>query len=612
MGRVVRVPHPDWAIDESADLLRLAVVVGKIGIYVTDLRRRRTRFSPELCSILDLPTGTEMAYDEARDLIDERDREAVDASINAAIRSPDRGAWSSVHRVLRTDGTIRWVSQRGRLTYRDTADGPLAVRSIGTIIDITHLKEAEEALAESERRLRLALDAARMGTFEADMEASEASIDEQEARLLGLPEGTRHISAEEMRKRIPLEDLQASDGKQDRLTKHREAYQHEFRLHMPDGSERWLSAFADVRGNRIFGVNFDVSARKASEAALQASEARLRVATSGAALGVFEWEVNTDHAVWENDRMYEIFGLDRRDPAIGKREFIAKYLHPADAPAFETALNEALRSRGGSFQTICRIKRKGAIRWLLIAGIHEMWLSRPHRLIGVVADITARKRLEAKSHRLSERLVTTQEEERRNIALELHNSTVQHLVAANLNLISVKSEALSERNQEHWHAIEFFLNEAMRELRTFTYLLVPPMLASKGLRHSLHEYILGFASRSGLAVRFGSSGCVDKIPIRSQRVVFRIVQEALANVYRHAFASEVSVELRRKGLQLHLIVVDNGRTGKRRKRFGGGVGIRGMRMRLDQVGGRLRISQLAKGGTRVHAVFPAGDPPVAE
>ena len=293
MGRVVRVPHPDWAIDESADLLRLAVVVGKIGIYVTDLRRRRTRFSPELCSILDLPTGTEMAYDEARDLIDERDREAVDASINAAIRSPDRGAWSSVHRVLRTDGTIRWVSQRGRLTYRDTADGPLAVRSIGTIIDITHLKEAEEALAESERRLRLALDAARMGTFEADMEASEASIDEQEARLLGLPEGTRHISAEEMRKRIPLEDLQASDGKQDRLTKHREAYQHEFRLHMPDGSERWLSAFADVRGNRIFGVNFDVSARKASEAALQASEARLRVATSGAALGVFEWEVNT-------------------------------------------------------------------------------------------------------------------------------------------------------------------------------------------------------------------------------------------------------------------------------------------------------------------------------
>jgi hypothetical protein len=81
-----------------------------------------------------------------------------------------------------------------------------------------------------------------MGTFEADMDASEAWIDEQEARLLGLPEGTRRISADEMRKRIPLEDLQASDDKRDRLTKHREAYHHEFRLRMSDASERLLTS----------------------------------------------------------------------------------------------------------------------------------------------------------------------------------------------------------------------------------------------------------------------------------------------------------------------------------------------------------------------------------
>jgi signal transduction histidine kinase len=518
--------------------------------------------------------------------------------------------------VLRADGTVRWVSQRGRLTYRDTAEGPVAVRSIGTIIDITHIKEAEAALAESERRLRLALDAAGMGTFEADMDASEAWIDEQEARLLGLPEGTRRISADEMRKRIPLEDLQASDDKRDRLTKHREAYHHEFRLRMSDASERWLSAFADVRGNRIFGVNFDVTERKASEAALQASEARLRVAASGAELGVFEWGVNSDHAVWENDRMYEIFGLDRRDRPISKREFITSYLHPSDAPAFERALSAALRSRGSSFQTICRIKRKGATRWLLVAGIHEMWQDRQHRVIGVVADVTARKRLETKSQRLSDRLATIQEEERRNIALELHDSTVQHLVAANLNLMSVRSETLSGPDQRCWHEIENSLSEAMRELRTFTYLLVPPILTLKGLRHSLHEYTLGFASRSGLTVTFTSSGCTKNIPLQSQRVVFRIVQEALANIYRHACASEASVELRRRGSQLHLIVADNGRANRgpgtiRPRRFHTGVGIRGMRMRLDRVGGRLRISQLPGGGTRVHAVIPTNDPPAA-
>jgi signal transduction histidine kinase len=505
------------------------------------------------------------------------------------------------------------VSQRGRLTYLDAAAGPRAVRSIGTVIDITHLKDAEAALTESERRLRLALDAAQMGTFEADIEANEAYIDEQEARLLGLPKGTRTIAAEEIRKRISFEDLEASDTKRLRLTTHREAYHHELRISMPDGSERWLSALADVRDNRIFGVNFDISARKAAETALRASEARQRVATAGAALGVFEWDANTAHVVWENDRMYEIFGFDRNHPPISKQDFIDNYLHPADAPAFERALKEALGIHGGSFQTACRIKRKGAIRWLQVAGTHEVELDGKHRIIGVVADVTTRKRLEAKADRLSDRLTTIQEEERRNIAQELHDSTVQHLVAANLNLMRLKPEALSKKDCKNWHDIERSLGDAMRELRTFSYLLAPPTLPTRGLRHSLQSYIDGFGARSGIAAKFRSSECAEKLPPRAQRVVFRIVQESLANIYRHAFASEASVELRCVGSQLHVVVVDNGAGAKggldkrRTKRFQAGVGIRGMRMRLDQVGGRLRISQLTRGGTKIHAIIPVAD-----
>ena len=127
------------------------------------------------------------------------------------------------------------------------------------------------------------------------------------------------VSVDELRKRVPFEDLQASDAKQKRLMEDAEAYHHEFRIDMPDGSERWLSAYADVRADRIFGVNFDVTQRKRSEAALRESEARLRIATSGAALGVFEWHVKTDHAVWENDRIYEIFGRCRADGPLSKQ-----------------------------------------------------------------------------------------------------------------------------------------------------------------------------------------------------------------------------------------------------------------------------------------------------
>jgi PAS domain-containing protein len=166
-------------------------------------------------------------------------------------RSPDRGKWSGVQRVVRADGAVRWVSILGRRFYRDTPDGPQPVRSIGAVIDMAQLKKTERALGESERRLRLALDAAKMGTFEADIAATHALIDAQEARLLGLPEDTRIVSVDELRKRVPFEDLEASDVKQKRMTEEKKAYHHEFRLRLPDGSERWLGAYADVRSNRI-------------------------------------------------------------------------------------------------------------------------------------------------------------------------------------------------------------------------------------------------------------------------------------------------------------------------------------------------------------------------
>src|SRR6185295_10630807 len=100
---------------------------------------------------------------------------------------------------------------------------------------------------------------------------------------------------------------------------------------MPDGSERWLSGHAAIRSNRIFGVNFDVTERKRAEAALRDSEARLRIATSGAALGVFERDVKSDRTVWVNDRMYEIFGRSRADGPLTRQQFIEEYLHPDDA-----------------------------------------------------------------------------------------------------------------------------------------------------------------------------------------------------------------------------------------------------------------------------------------
>ena len=445
-----------------------------------------------------------------------------------------------------------------------------------------------------------------MGTFEADITASQAFIDAQEARLLGLPEETRVVSIDELRKRIPLEDLDVSDDKKERLTKHHEAYRHDFRLRMLDGSERWLSAYADVRENRIFGVNLDITPRKLAESALEEREARLRIATSGAGLGVFEWDAETDCAVWENERMYEIFGRARAHGPLSKKQFVENYLHPDDAHGFEAALRAA-QLTGGNFHAVCRIAQEDrAQRWLQIDGKFQPGpAGRISRLVAVVADLTERKLLEQRANELSKSLANIQEEERERIAQELHDSTAQHLLAASLNLMNLMPKTgLGDDEIKRWDDTRGSLDEAMKELRTFSYLMHPPGLQHNGLCSTIRQFVDGYCDRSGLDIRTRLNPEIDNQPYEMQRTLLRIAQEALANVHRHAAAKRVALDARCIASRVHLLVSDDGQRGKEQcATFTPGRGVSGMTARVHQYHGELRI-RTGRYGTRVHAVLP--------
>ena len=262
--------------------------------------------------------------------------------------------------------------------------------------------------------------------------------------------------------------------------------------------------------------------------------------------------------------------------------------------------------RSGPRRTEFRVVHpNGQLRWYLATAHTELGAQdAPVRISGVFRDVTARRKAEEDAEKLSERLLVLQDEERRRIADELHDSTAQHLTAIGLNLTKLNGGKASEPDRVALlEDIEASLLEASKELRTFTYLLHPPDLEQHGLRRTLARYIEEFGRRAGLKTTLEFDHSLDDLQLPLQLSILRVVQEALANVHRHASASTVSVNVKRVApKQLNLTISDDGQ-GTRGTPERIGVGIQSMRARLHQFGGSLEMKATPK-GTTVNAVVP--------
>lgn len=224
----------------------------------------------------------------------------------------------------------------------------------------------------------------------------------------------------------------------------------------------------------------------------------------------------------------------------------------------------------------------------------------------IARDITQRKEAEAALRRLSNRFFTLEEEERRRLSRELHDSTAQRLAALRLNLsvVTEGSRGLDERAQRCLAESVTLTDECLREIRTVSYLLHPPELGELGLPAAIRRYVEGFVQRSGVKVETDLPSAPGRLSPAVETAVFRIVQECLTNIHRHSGSRTARISLRRDASALVLDVQDAG-TGLRHD-AAPGVGIRSMQERLAQVGGSLEIRPQPV-GTHVHAVIPVSD-----
>jgi len=207
---------------------------------------------------------------------------------------------------------------------------------------------------------------------------------------------------------------------------------------------------------------------------------------------------------------------------------------------------------------------------------------------------------------LSWQVLRIQDEERRHIARELHDSAGQNLAVLGMNLATIAQKAKKrapEMSESVDQAIEM-VQELNKEIRTTSYLLHPPLLDENGLPAALSWYIRGLSERSGLDTAFSISEQFGRLPRDLELVIFRLVQECLTNIHRHSGSKTANIQIHRDSERILIEVRDQGK-GIPRDRLAqieygiSGVGIRGMRERLRQFQGEVILDSVGPGTTVV-------------
>jgi signal transduction histidine kinase len=212
---------------------------------------------------------------------------------------------------------------------------------------------------------------------------------------------------------------------------------------------------------------------------------------------------------------------------------------------------------------------------------------------------------------LSRRLLRAQDDERRRISRELHDSTGQLLVTLKLNLSALASSQNLAQKQVLIQGATAIVDEMTRQLRTMSYLLHPPLLDEAGLAPALKWYVEGFCQRSEIEVQLDMPPDMERLPRDMELTIFRVIQESLTNVHRHSHSRTAEVKLKTDVDRVFLEITDQGAGFPPSSQSGTkngrtvlyGIGIRGMKERVQQFGGEL-IVKSDPSGTSLRALLP--------
>ncbi|HEX4946473.1 MAG TPA: PAS domain S-box protein [Blastocatellia bacterium] len=494
-----------------------------------------------------------------------------------------------------------------------------------TVSDITERKQAEESLRfEKERLEKLAMASpSAMYSFRVTPDGKTSLLYSSPVNyeLYGLTPAESGPVGERVLSRIHPEDREPMLQVMTNAWHAQSILNQTYRYHHPQHGEIWIEAFAaptlEADGSVTWhGVANDVTARQLAEEKIRQSEAHFRALFESGGVGSVECDAESKRFLRVNQKMCEILGYSAEE--LLERTFI-DITHPADREPMLEQYQSFIQGQATSYEVEKRyIRKDGSVVWVSVTSalLHDS-LGNPWHTVAVVQDITKRKQAEVELEQSLEQirslalhLQDVREEECKRIARELHDELGQALAGLRFDLFWLENHLVAEPTAleaclSKTRSMADLINSTIEAGRKIATELRPRILDDLGLIVALKWQAQEFQTRTGIQCTFHSAVETLTINPACATALFRIFQETLTNVARHAQATAVQATLQIQDHSLWLTVRDNGRGITVQEMMAvGSLGLVGMRERVLPFGGAVRICGQANQGTTVTVQLP--------
>lgn len=485
------------------------------------------------------------------------------------------------------------------------------VYGMGVALDITERKREQERLAENESRLRAIIDAEPECVKVLDRDGRVASMNRAGLAMIEADAPEQVVGHAVLSLVAP--EYRASFAELSRRVLAGDSGTLAFEIVGLKGTRRWLETHAVPLRNpqgqiyALLGITRDVTTRKHAEQALRESQERLQLVARATNDAVWDWDLVTDN-LWWGGGIQKIFGYPPEELEPSAASWYSR-LHPEDRDRVITGIRAAIDGGETSWSDEYRFRRRdGGYAEIYDRAyvIHDA-NRHPVRMVGSMMEVSERKRTEAQLRNLAARLEAIREEERTRIAREIHDEVGQALTALKMDLawLGKKVPPRGAPVRQKLRGMEGVIDATMDALHRILAELRPGVLDDLGLPAAIRWLAEEFTRRTEIECSVHMTGGEPQLDSGQATAVFRILQEALTNVARHAQAKHVEIRLHCLPTAFELIVNDDGRgITASEMQAAGTLGILGMRERALTWHGRVTVRGEPRRGTTVRVFMP--------